>query len=115
MLHTFRPREFGLSSAQRLEEGATMRVKTSSSRGRMPSGGPNPVDVHVGSRVRLRRTLLGMSQEKLGEAIALPFSRSRNMSAARTGLAAAGFSTSPVSLMCRSRFSSTICRTRPKN
>ena len=37
------------------------------------SGGPNPVDVHVGSRVRLRRTLLGMSQEKLGEAIGLTF------------------------------------------
>jgi transcriptional regulator with XRE-family HTH domain len=36
-------------------------------------GKPNPVDVHVGSRVRLRRTLLGMSQEKLGEAIGLTF------------------------------------------
>ena len=36
-------------------------------------GGPNPIDVHVGSRVRLRRTLLGMSQEKLGEAIGLTF------------------------------------------
>lgn len=35
--------------------------------------GPNPVDVHVGGRVRLRRTLLGMSQEKLGEAIGLTF------------------------------------------
>lgn len=35
--------------------------------------GPNPIDVHVGSRVRLRRTLLGMSQEKLGEAIGLTF------------------------------------------
>jgi transcriptional regulator with XRE-family HTH domain len=44
-----------------------------SSRGRMPSGKPNPVDVHVGGRVRLRRTLLGMSQEKLGEAIGLTF------------------------------------------
>ena len=32
-----------------------------------------PVDVHVGSRVRLRRTLLGMSQEKLGEALGLTF------------------------------------------
>ncbi|MEE9544079.1 MAG: transcriptional regulator, partial [Rhodospirillales bacterium] len=30
---------------------------------------PRPVDVHVGSRVRLRRTLLGFSQEKLGEAV----------------------------------------------
>jgi len=37
------------------------------------ASGPNPVDVHVGSRVRLRRTLLGMSQEKLGEAIGLTF------------------------------------------
>ena len=44
-----------------------------SSRGRLPSGKPNPVDVHVGSRVRLRRTLLGLSQEKLGEAIGLTF------------------------------------------
>lgn len=37
------------------------------------TGRPNPIDVHVGSRVRLRRTLLGMSQEKLGEAIGLTF------------------------------------------
>ena len=36
-------------------------------------GNPNPIDVHVGSRVRLRRTLLGMSQEKLGDAIGLTF------------------------------------------
>lgn len=37
------------------------------------TGRPNPVDVHVGARVRLRRTLLGMSQEKLGGAIGLTF------------------------------------------
>ena len=37
------------------------------------SGKPNPIDIHVGGRVRLRRTLLGMSQEKLGEAIGLTF------------------------------------------
>jgi len=41
--------------------------------GRPKIGKPNPIDVHVGSRVRLRRTLLGMSQEKLGEAIGLTF------------------------------------------
>jgi len=40
---------------------------------RIKTGKPNPVDVHVGSRVRLRRTMLGMSQEKLGEAIGLTF------------------------------------------
>ncbi|MFC3124880.1 helix-turn-helix domain-containing protein [Pseudoroseomonas globiformis] len=34
---------------------------------------PSPIDVHVGSRVRLRRTLMGMSQEKLGEALGLTF------------------------------------------
>ena len=34
---------------------------------------PNPVDQHVGSRVRLRRMLLGMSQEKLGESMGLTF------------------------------------------
>ncbi|MBY0332242.1 MAG: helix-turn-helix transcriptional regulator [Acetobacteraceae bacterium] len=34
---------------------------------------PSPIDSHVGSRVRLRRTLLGMSQEKLGEALGLTF------------------------------------------
>jgi transcriptional regulator with XRE-family HTH domain len=37
------------------------------------AGVPNPVDVHVGSRVRLRRTLMGLSQEKLGEAVGLTF------------------------------------------
>ena len=34
---------------------------------------PSPIDVHVGSRIRLRRTLLGMSQERLGEALGLTF------------------------------------------
>ena len=34
---------------------------------------PNPVDKHVGSRLRMRRMMLGMSQEKLGEAFGLTF------------------------------------------
>jgi transcriptional regulator with XRE-family HTH domain len=34
---------------------------------------PSPVDRHVGSRVRLRRTLLGMSQERLGEILGVTF------------------------------------------
>ena len=37
------------------------------------NGRPNPIDVHVGSRIRLRRTLLGMSQERLGDALGLTF------------------------------------------
>ena len=40
---------------------------------RLPPGVSNPVDVHVGARVRLRRTLLGLSQEKLGESVGLTF------------------------------------------
>ena len=34
---------------------------------------PNPIDVHVGSRVRLRRTMVGMSQEKLGDSLGITF------------------------------------------
>ena len=36
-------------------------------------GRANPIDAHVGKRVRMRRTMLGMSQEKLGEALGLTF------------------------------------------
>jgi transcriptional regulator with XRE-family HTH domain len=43
-------------------------ARKSSGRGR-----PNPVDVHVGGRLRQRRTLLGMSQERLADAIGLTF------------------------------------------
>ncbi len=39
----------------------------------MVKSSPDPVDIHVGARVRLRRTLLGMSQEKLGKALGLTF------------------------------------------
>jgi transcriptional regulator with XRE-family HTH domain len=34
---------------------------------------PNPIDKHVGSRVRMRRMMLAMSQEKLGDALGLTF------------------------------------------
>ncbi|AEH84525.1 helix-turn-helix transcriptional regulator [Mesorhizobium sp. B283B1A] len=34
---------------------------------------PNPIDIHVGSRIRLRRNMLGMSQEKLGENLGITF------------------------------------------
>lgn len=35
--------------------------------------GPNPIDVHVGSRMRLRRMILGISQDKLGQSLGLTF------------------------------------------
>ena len=34
---------------------------------------PNPIDIHVGNRVRLQRMLIGISQEKLGERLGLTF------------------------------------------
>ncbi len=40
--------------------------------------GPDPVDVHVGSRVRLRRTLLGMNQTQLGEALGVTYQQVQN-------------------------------------
>jgi transcriptional regulator with XRE-family HTH domain len=36
-------------------------------------GGPERTDVHVGRRVRMRRMMLGMSQEKLGDALGITF------------------------------------------
>lgn len=51
---------------ERLEE-------TPRSMGGRSWGKPNPIDVHVGNRLRLRRTLLGMSQQKVGEALGLTF------------------------------------------
>ncbi|MFO1184828.1 MAG: helix-turn-helix transcriptional regulator [Bauldia sp.] len=39
----------------------------------MASKKPNPVDIHVGSRVRLRRMMIGMSQEKLGDSLGITF------------------------------------------
>jgi len=47
---------------------------------------PNPVDRHVGARVRMRRMMLSMSQEKLGDALALRSSRSRSTRRAPTEL-----------------------------
>lgn len=34
---------------------------------------PNPTDVYVGSRIRMRRKMLGLSQEKLGERLGITF------------------------------------------
>ncbi|MFT0859640.1 helix-turn-helix domain-containing protein [Ancylobacter sp. G4_0304] len=39
----------------------------------MTKKSPNPIDKHVGSRVRMRRMMVGMSQEKLGESLGITF------------------------------------------
>jgi transcriptional regulator with XRE-family HTH domain len=57
-----------LKSVDKPQESGRGRI-----RGRTASGKPNPIDVHVGGRLRERRTLLGMSQTALAEAIGLTF------------------------------------------
>ena len=54
-------------SAKELEEP---KVPPKYGRG---TGIPNPIDVHVGGRVRMRRLLLGMNQETLANALGLTF------------------------------------------
>ncbi|MBC8049169.1 MAG: helix-turn-helix transcriptional regulator [Chitinophagales bacterium] len=54
--------------------GAELRAMAGGEEGFESNGRkPNPVDIHVGSRVRLRRLVIGMSQEKLGEKMSLTF------------------------------------------
>jgi len=54
-----------LHQGSSLADGKIKRQRT--------TGKPNPVDAHVGNRLRVRRTLLGFSQEKVGEAMGLTF------------------------------------------
>ncbi len=58
-----------MGKAQVTGKGRSRQAKVE----KWPVGVPRPVDIHVGSRLRLRRTLMGMSQEKLGEAVGLTF------------------------------------------
>jgi transcriptional regulator with XRE-family HTH domain len=39
----------------------------------MPKNGPEPTDLHVGKRVRMRRMMLGLSQTQLGDALGITF------------------------------------------
>jgi len=53
--------------------GAARTMRGDTEAGTERESRPSPIDVHVGTRIRLRRTLLGMSQERLGEALGLTF------------------------------------------
>ena len=56
---------------------SSILAKSKSKREQVPygrgSGIPHPADVYVGKRVRLRRQLLGMNQQRLGDALGLTF------------------------------------------
>src|SRR5262249_23748396 len=49
---------------------------------------PNPIDKHVGSRVRMRRMMLAMSKKKWGEALGIPFQRVKKYEKGTTGMGA---------------------------
>jgi len=52
---------------------ATQNMATEQCGTMAPRKQPNPIDVHVGSRLKLRRTMMGMTQEKLGEQLGVTF------------------------------------------
>ena len=83
----------------------------------MSTKAPNPVDKHVGSRVRMRRIMLGMSQEKLGEALGLTFfSRFRNTKKVLIASAPAASSRFPRFFRFQFRFCSRVApRVSPRS
>lgn len=74
---------------QQFDETSSNSIKPSS-RGRCPDGAPNPIDVYVGNRIRLRRTLLGYSQEKLASKLGVKFSSFKSTNGGATASAPAG-------------------------
>lgn len=49
------------------------KIRKPSPRGRTQDGGPNPIDVYVGKRIRMRRESMKLSQERLGQLIGITF------------------------------------------
>lgn len=47
--------------------------KAKNSRGRLTDGAPNPIDIHVGLRLRLRRQVMNLTQEQLAKLLGLTF------------------------------------------
>jgi transcriptional regulator with XRE-family HTH domain len=74
------PRQAMLGEAACCNEGALLKNTATSAEDGKPApkygrgtGVPNPIDVHVGNRIRMRRLLLGMNQETLANALGLTF------------------------------------------
>ena len=63
-------------------------AKSKSRRGR--GTGISPIDVHVGARVRVRRTLLGMTQTNLGDAIGVSFQQMQKYERGANRISASG-------------------------
>jgi len=62
---------------------------------------PNPIDKHVGSRVRMRRMLLGMSQSTLADGLDLTFQQVQKYEKGTNRISAIACCTSRKSCRCR--------------
>ena len=62
---------------------------------------PNLTDQHVGSRVRMRRLMLAMSQEKLGDALGLTFQQVQKYERGANRIGASRLQQLPKSFRCR--------------
>jgi DNA-binding XRE family transcriptional regulator len=62
---------------------------------------PNPVDKHVGSRVRMRRKMLAMSQTQLADALGLTFQQVQKYEKGTNRMGPAGCSKCPISFRCQ--------------
>ena len=71
---------------------------------------PNPTDKHVGGRVRMRRMMLAMSQEKLGDALGLTFQQVQKYEKGTNRIGASRLQQISKSCKCRCRSSSTARR-----
>ena len=69
--------------------------------GRVEKKSPNPVDKHVGRRVRMRRMMLAMSQEKLGNALRLTFQQVQKYENGTNRIGASRLQQSPISFRCQ--------------
>ena len=63
----------------------------------MPKKDANPIDRHVGTRIRMQRMVRGLSQTELGEAVGVTFQQVQKYESARIGSAPAGCNKSPTS------------------
>jgi transcriptional regulator with XRE-family HTH domain len=68
-----KPKDATTTSPKKLTPVAPRAPRRHSSRRQQLDGKPDLVDIHVGSRIRIRRILLGMTQEMLGNALGLTF------------------------------------------
>ena len=78
---------------------------------RKPRGRANAIDGHVGSRVRTRRTLLGLNQTQLGDALGITFQQVQKYEKGSNRVSASRLYQMSKTLTYRFHISTRTCRT----